>query len=135
MCNPAWRKPDLDSIQCDNLDKYASFKMDTFSRIAVHEMFHYSSVGPKSTFDALVRDNTNDDGIVAYFPRRAHGLADELQDGQPGQAEGNADNYAWLAMDSYFSVHCSQNPGDYQHYFQDPPKYIHGEQPSDGEEP
>lgn len=107
--------------------------MDTFSRIAVHEIFHYSSVGPKSTLGVLIRDNDNRDGIVAYFPKRAHGLADELQDDQAGIAEGNADNYAWLAMDSYFSVHCSKNSDDYQHYFQDPPHYTLGEPPSDGE--
>lgn len=61
-------------------------------------MTHYSTVGPASTLAEQIVDQVNDDGNPAYGIDRAFGLIDEDQDNQPGKAESNADNYAWVSQ-------------------------------------
>jgi hypothetical protein len=66
--------------------------VDTIARVAIHEMTHYSTVGPASAFEALITDQLNLDGQKAYGIERAAGLIG--QDHEEVRAEGNADNYA-----------------------------------------
>lgn len=86
-------------------------------------MFHYSSVGPKSSLHEQIIDARNEDGFGAFEADRAHGLVDPEQDDNPALAEINADNYAWSALDAYWSRECSRDPLNYGHYFQSPPPY------------
>ncbi len=100
--------------------------MDAFSRIALHEMTHYSSVGPATSLAQQIRDATNADGSSAYDPPRAHGLLDSHQDDNPVVTEINADSYAWMSLDAWISRKCSPNSSgnDWAGYFtQDPPAY------------
>lgn len=100
--------------------------MDAFSRIALHEMRHYSSVGPATSLAQQIGDATNADGSPAYDPPRVHGLVDVNQDDNIAVAEINADSYAWMSLDAWISRKCSPNSSgnDYAGYFtQDPPKY------------
>ena len=109
--------------------------MDSFSRLALHEMTHYSTVGPASELDDQIIDANNNDGLKAYFPPRVHGLLDPAQDDQPGLPEINADSYAWVSLDGFVSDHCSPegtSGNDWQNYFtQNPPNYTPGT-PGDG---
>lgn len=91
--------------------------MDTFARIALHEMSHMSSVGPPITKDP---EDEDDDGLIKYVhmadgrwrhtlgPQNAHALVDKNQDEfwNPALADTNADNYAWMSLDSLISRHC-----------------------------
>lgn len=100
--------------------------MDAFSRIALHEMTHYSSVGPAVSLAQQIQDVTNADDSPAYDPPRAHGLVDPNQDDNPVVTEINADSYAWMSLDAWISRKCSPNSSgnDYAGYFtQDPPAY------------
>jgi hypothetical protein len=127
FCDVAYDRPTSGpDIDCGSLDTYPSTKMDTFSRIVLHETLHYSSVGPGSELGEQIVDHQNEDGGAAYDPERAHGLNDPEQDNQPGKAEANADNYAWMALDSWISYQCT--PDDekeaWDSYFpDDPPNY------------
>ncbi|RBR27125.1 uncharacterized protein FIESC28_00069 [Fusarium coffeatum] len=127
FCDLGYDKPiGGGDIQCSSLDKYPSIKIDTFSRVALHETLHYSTVGPASKLDSQIVDQKNRDGDYAYGPERAHGLNDPDQDGQPGKAESNADNYAWMAVTSWVSYLCT--PEDEQdawdsYFSEDPPEY------------
>lgn len=131
FCDPAYTRPKILNVQCSALDPFPSTKMDTLSRIALHEMTHYSSVGPPSALGQQIIDVTNADGYGAYEPDRCHGLVDPAQDDNPAVTEVNADSYAWMAQDAYFSFACTtapSNPGD---YFTDPPAYDPGDDDSD----
>jgi len=98
--------------------------MDSFSRIALHEMVHYSTMGPAHGLEEQIIDAKNADGEYAYEPERCHGLVDEDQDDQPGLAEINADSYAWLGLDAWISRKCAADPNEWEGYFtQDPPDY------------
>lgn len=101
--------------------------MDAFSQVALHETLHYSTVGPPSKLGEQIVDQQNEDDEVAYVPERAHGLNDPDQDGQPGKAETNADNYAWMALDAWVSYNCSPDKDKqdaWDSYFpDDPPDY------------
>ena len=118
-------------IVCTNLDTFPSEKMDTFSRVALHEMLHYKAVGTGSSLGAQIIDTTNYDGEVAYGTERAHGLVDDDQDGTNekgglAKADINADNYAYMALTAWVGYNCS--PEDekeaYDTYFPDePPHY------------
>lgn len=102
--------------------------MDSFSRIALHEMTHYSSVGPATSLGQQIRDTANEDGELAYDPPRVHGLLDPEQDDNPATTEINADSYAWMSLDAWISQKCSNGASgnDWQSYFtQDPPPYEH----------
>ncbi|KAK5994168.1 hypothetical protein PT974_07610 [Cladobotryum mycophilum] len=128
FCDIAFDRPTSGpDINCGRLDKYPSTKMDTFSRVALHETLHYSTVGPPSKLGEQIVDQQNDDGVAAYDPERAHGLNDIEQDNQSEKAEANVDNYAWMALDAWISYNCS--PEDHKQdawnsYFpDDPPKY------------
>jgi hypothetical protein len=103
--------------------------MDTFSRVALHEMTHMSTVGPpiirndEEGEDGQIRDvpltapddSDGDDSddepfeFPAYGPVNAHALVDEAQDDyfNPYKAETNADSYAWMALDALVSRHCA----------------------------
>lgn len=129
FCDPAWTRGSAGDVDCGSLDPYPSTKIDSFSRIALHEMTHYSSVGPPSKLGEQIIDVKSADGNYAYEPDRVHGLIDPDQDGQPGLPESNADSYAWLSLDAWISDHCSPDAtgNDWQNYFtQDPPNYTPG---------
>ncbi|KAK4981773.1 hypothetical protein LTR50_007884 [Elasticomyces elasticus] len=123
FCDLAYTRPDIYHMQCSSFDPYPSTKLDSLSRIALHEMCHYSSVGPESSVASQIVDSQNDDGNGAYNPERCHGLVDPAQDDQPAKTEINADSYAWMAVDAYWSFACSTTPADSPGYFQDPPHY------------
>lgn len=112
--------PDID---CGSLDPYPSYAMDTFSRVALHETLHYSTVGPASELGNMIVDQFNLDGFKAYGPERAHGLNDPNQDDDPGRADSNADNYAFMALDGWISYNC-QPDENWASFFPDaPPNY------------
>ncbi|KAI1178866.1 hypothetical protein F4777DRAFT_575520 [Nemania sp. FL0916] len=71
FCDIAWNRPNLQtrSMQCGDFDPFPSTKMDTFSRVALHEMTHYSSVSPPSTLGQQIKDVINEDGARAYDQR------------------------------------------------------------------
>ncbi|KAF5673866.1 hypothetical protein FHETE_3253 [Fusarium heterosporum] len=127
ICDETYDKPLAGpDIECGSLDKYPSLKMDTFSRVVLHETLHYSTVGPSSKLESQIVDQQNEDEQTAYGPERAHGLNDSDQDDQPEKAETNADNYAWMALSAWISSLCT--PDDEQDawdsYFpDDPPEY------------
>ncbi|KAI1430663.1 hypothetical protein GGR50DRAFT_180273 [Xylaria sp. CBS 124048] len=127
FCNIAWSRPSLDkrSKECDGLGPYPSTGIDTFSRLALREMVHYSSVGPNSTLGQSIGDVLNADCIRAYEPSRVHGLLDEDQDNNPALAEINADSYAWMAVESWLNVFCSNSTtaSDVLFFTEDPPPY------------
>jgi hypothetical protein len=139
FCDPAWTRPSVADVDCGALDPYPSTKMDSFSRIALHEMMHYSTVGPPSSLGEQIKDGVNADDEPAYDPPRTHGLVDVDQDDNPVLAEQNADSYAWMALDAYVSRICATDPsGDnWATFFQeDPPNYEPVEDPpSDPEDP
>lgn len=95
FCDLTWDKPvSFDTSTCDSQGERPTEMIDDITRIVVHEMTHYSTVGPASTLAEQIVDQTNDDGVAAYGIERAFGVLDEDQDNQPGKAETNADNYA-----------------------------------------
>ena len=96
--------------------------MDTLSRVALHEMTHYSSVGPPSALGQQIKDVINADGYDAYEPDRCHGLVDSAQDDNPAVTE---------AQDAYFSFACTTDPSKPGDYFTDPPAYVPGDDDSD----
>ncbi len=100
--------------------------MNAFSRIALHEMTHYSSVGPATSLAQQIRDATNADDSSAYDSPRAHGLLDSHQDDNPVVTKINVDSYAWMSLDAWISRKCSPNSSgnDWAEYFtQDPSTY------------
>jgi hypothetical protein len=102
----------------------------------LHEMLHYSTVGPPSSLDDKIIDATNEDKWPAYDIDRAHGLIDENQDNQPAKAEINADNYAYMAMDTYASYTCATDRSETKwagFFTQNPPDYVH--EPEDPDDP
>ncbi|KAI0868740.1 hypothetical protein GGS24DRAFT_481451, partial [Hypoxylon argillaceum] len=124
FCDIAWDRPNgaTRAGQCGDFDPYPSDKIDTFSRVALHEMMHYSSVGPESALEDQIVDVNNADGVPAYDPPRVHGLIN--QDEQPGLAEINADSYAWMSLDAWISRECAADPTMYDQFFtQNPPNY------------
>jgi len=97
--------------------------MDTFSRVALHEMTHMSTVGPPiignpdddedgQIKDVPLYDGEADEDFGAYGPINAHALADPEQDDyyNPDLTETNADNYAWMSLDALVSRHCAKDP-------------------------
>ena len=84
----------FDVSTCDHLGDRPTEMMNAITRIVIHKMSHYRSIGPASTLNALIVDQWNDDGGVAYGINRAFGLNDGGEDDEPGKAENNADNYA-----------------------------------------
>lgn len=109
--------------------------MDTFARIALHEMTHMSSVGPPIIRDhededdyGLIKDVQMVDGDTSYGPQNAHALVDKNQDEfwNPALAETNADNYAWMSLDSLISRHCSEVIGgdDWATFFAESPPAV-----------
>ena len=102
--------------------------MDAFSRIALHEMTHYSSVGPKTSLAQQIKDVKNGDDELAYDPPRVHGLLDPNQDDNPVVTEINADSYGWMSLDAWISRKCAADANDnnWASYFtQNPPAYEH----------
>ena len=100
--------------------------MDAFSRIALHEMTHYSSVGPATSLAQQIQDVTNADGEQAYDPPRVHGLFDPEQDDNPAVTEINADSYAWMSLDAWISRKCAADASgnNWALFFtEDPPPY------------
>ncbi|KAL9003553.1 MAG: hypothetical protein Q9188_003594 [Gyalolechia gomerana] len=100
--------------------------MDAFSRIALHEMTHYSSVGPQTSLEQQIKDVKNADDEGAYDPLRVHGLLDPEQDDNPVPTETNADSYAWMSLDAWISRKCAEDAdgNNWASYFtQDPPPY------------
>lgn len=130
FCDSAWSRVNFEEVvsDCKALDPYPSEKMDTFSRIALHEMTHYSTVGPPSLAEGdMIQDVQMFDGEPAYGTVRAHALIDKNQEEtayNPGASETNADNYAWMSLDALVSRHCASDvTGDNWAAFftQDPP--------------
>ncbi|EMD66494.1 hypothetical protein COCSADRAFT_353794 [Bipolaris sorokiniana ND90Pr] len=139
FCDITWtgRLESIADIDCGALDPYPSVKMDSISRIILHEWTHYSSVGPKTSLEDKIQDRLNDDGVSAYEPDRTHGLIDPEQDDDPVGASLNADNYAWMALDAYVSRICATDPsGDnWQTFFTENPPDYEREDDSDPETP
>ena len=130
FCDPSWTRGSAGDVDCASLDPFPSTKMDAFSRIALHEMTHYSSVGPETSLAQQIKDVTNEDGQPAYDPPRVHGLLDPAQDDNPAVTEINADSYAWMSLDAFISDKCSTDDdgNNWASYFtQDPPPYEHEE--------
>lgn len=121
FCDISWedRLESIADIDCDALDAYPSVKMDSFSRIILHEMTHYSTVGPETSLQEKIKDGVNADDQVAYDPDRTHGLIH--QDEDPVGAVMNADSYAWMSLDAYVSRICATDPsGDnWQTFFKE----------------
>jgi hypothetical protein len=140
FCPIAWDRPQFEAIVADcegNTDAYPSKKMDTFSRIALHEMTHMSTVGPPIIADPEEGDDGqikdvqlyDDEGdFPANGPINAHALADPEQGDyyNPELTQNNADNYAWMALDALVSRHCASDPsGDsWQDFFTESPPRI-----------
>ena len=97
--------------------------MDSFSRIALHEMTHYSSVGPETSLAQQIKDVQNADEEPAYDPPRVHGLVDPQQDDNPALTEINADSYAWMSLDAWISDKCGSGDDGASYFTQDPPAY------------
>ncbi|XP_014551417.1 hypothetical protein COCVIDRAFT_42284 [Bipolaris victoriae FI3] len=139
FCDITWtgRLESIADIDCDALDPYPSVKMDSISRIILHEWTHYSSVGPETSLMDTIQDRVNGDGFSAYEPERTHGLIDPDQDDDPVGASLNADNYAWMALDAYVSRICATDPsGDnWQTFFTENPPDYEREDDSDPETP
>ncbi|CAF9934268.1 MAG: hypothetical protein HETSPECPRED_009165 [Heterodermia speciosa] len=130
FCDPSWTRGSAADVDCGSLDPFPSTKMDSFSRIALHEMTHYSSVGPQTSLAQQIVDTNNADGEKAYDPPRVHGLLDPEQDDNPAVTEINADSYAWMSLDAWISRKCAADPsGDnWASFFtQDPPAYEHAD--------
>ncbi|ERF76598.1 hypothetical protein EPUS_09184 [Endocarpon pusillum Z07020] len=126
FCDPSWTRGKADDVDCASLDPFPSTKMDSFSRIALHEMLHYSSVGPETSLAQQIIDVKNEDGEPAYDPPRVHGLIDPEQDENPAMPEINADSYAWMSLDAGISFKCMRDWGnsDWASFFsQNPPPY------------
>ena len=126
FCPLAYDRGTAADVSCSNLDKYPSTKMDTFSRIALHEMLHYKTMGMDSGVHSHIGDVMNADKVAAYDPERCFGLVDEDQDDNPGLAVVNADSYAWMSLDAWVSFNCiaEDRKEDYGSFFQlDPPEY------------
>ncbi|KAL1794237.1 hypothetical protein ACET3X_007658 [Alternaria dauci] len=128
FCDISWtgRLYSAADIDCGSLDAYPSEKMDSFSRIILHEMTHYEAVGEGSSLQDVIQDRQNQDSGNAYGTERTHGLIDVDQDDDPEAAVRNADNYAWMALDAWISRICATDrSGDsWQTFFtQDPPNY------------
>lgn len=99
--------------------------------MALHEMTDYSSVGPRSALGQQIIDVTNANGYAAYDPGCCHGLIDPAQGDNPAVTEVNADSYAWMAQDAYFSFACTTDPSKPGDHFTDPPAYVPGDDDSD----
>lgn len=126
FCDISWTYGSTADVDCNTLDPFPSTRMDSFSRIVLHEMMHYSSIGPKTSLDDQIRDVNNEDNSPAYLPPRVHGLIDPEQDDQPAKTEINADSYAWMALDAWISLHCSEDTSDNQwesFFTENPPDY------------
>ncbi|KAI1812526.1 hypothetical protein GGS20DRAFT_591637 [Poronia punctata] len=126
FCDIAWNRPTADerSKQCGDFDAFPSTKMDTFSRVALYEMTHYSSVGPDSGLGEQIKDVSNADGFRAFDPLRVYGLIDPKQDDNEAVAEINADSYAWMSLDAWLSRRCADNPNKPDAFFtKNPPAY------------
>ncbi|KAK7062283.1 hypothetical protein R3P38DRAFT_2834433 [Favolaschia claudopus] len=122
FCEAAYALPSTANLDCSTLDPFPSEKMDSFSRVVLHEMTHYSTVGPASELEAQIVDVKNSDGEFAYGEPRVHGLIDPAQDDQPGLPEINADSYAWLGLDAFVSRICDlTDPAGF--FTQNPPPY------------
>jgi len=123
FCETAYSSKSFDEVisDCAALDAYPSEKMDTFSRVVLHEMTHYSSVGDLVD-GGEIKDVTMDDGERAYDPQRAHALIDASQGNffNPAVTEINADNYAWMALDALVSRLCA-GPDDGDDFFTENP--------------
>jgi hypothetical protein len=136
FCDIAWSTRTFDEVtaDCASLGAYPSEKMDTFSRIALHEMTHYSSVGPpiirepEDDEGEMIKDVRMSDGGPAYGTVRAHALVDKNQDEffNPFMAETNADNYAWMSLDALVSRHCATDTdgNNWEGFFTDNPPAI-----------
>lgn len=125
FCDPSWTRGSADDVDCASLDPFPSTKMDSFSRIALHEMTHYSSVGPKTSLADQIIDVKNADGQPTYDPPRVHGLLQQ-QDDQLSFPEINADSYAWMSLDAWISRKCAADSSDNNwalFFTQDPPPY------------
>lgn len=130
FCDPSWTRGSNSDVDCASLDPFPSTKMDSFSRIALHETIHYSSVGPKTSLAQLIRDTVNADLKSAYDPPRVHGLLDPEQDENPGLTEINADSYAWMSLDAWISRKCAADSSKKKwasFFTQNPPPYEHTE--------
>lgn len=126
FCDPSWTRGNAYLVDCASLDLFPSSKMDAFSRIVLHEMLHYTSVGPDTSLAAQITDVRNNDGEFAYEPERVHGLLDPAQDDQIALPEINADSYAWMSLESFISRKCLgfDKPPERESFFvQDPPPY------------
>ena len=123
FCPIAYEMPNLESVDCGALDSYPSEKIDTFSRVVLHEITHGSNVGPESELGAQIIDVTNTiDKMKAYGFERAHALVTE----RPGQDVVNADNYALMSLDAWVSWTCTprENRDAWASFFPDaPPDY------------
>ncbi|KAI0140352.1 hypothetical protein BJ166DRAFT_116719 [Pestalotiopsis sp. NC0098] len=114
--------------ECGETLDHPDINMDSLSRLLLHEMLHYSTVG-EDIFGSRIVDVLNQDSERAYYPQRAHGLVDPDQDDDAASAVTNADSYAWHATNSYFKYACNnvEEPGPNGGNWNDPPAYTAGE--------
>jgi len=96
-------------VDCASLHPFPSMKMDTFSRIALHEITHYSSVGPATSLVQQIKDRTNEDKESTYDLPRVHNLVDSKQDNNPVVTNINVDSYTWISLDAWISRKCSRD--------------------------
>ncbi|KAI1772789.1 hypothetical protein F4818DRAFT_444168 [Hypoxylon cercidicola] len=133
LCDSAYEFSTLPSDnECGDLADHPDISMESLSRLILHEMLHFRSVGTP-IFNSQIRDENNDDDLRAYYPQRTHGLVDATQDNADGQsgetAVTNADSYAWHATNSYYKYACNnvQQPGPNGGNWNDPPRYTPNE--------
>ncbi|KAF7521258.1 hypothetical protein G7054_g12503 [Neopestalotiopsis clavispora] len=114
--------------ECGETLDHPDINMDSLSRLLLHEMLHYSTVG-EDIFGSRIVDVLNEDTERAYYPQRTHGLVDANQDDDAASAVTNADSYAWHATNSYFKYACNnvEEPGPNGGNWNDPPAYTTGE--------
>lgn len=126
FCDLSWTRGEASDVDCASLDPFPSTKMDSFSRIALHEMMHYSSIGPNTPVGETIGDCKNRDSEPANDPPRVHGLLDPNQDDNPAVTEINADSYAWMSLDAWMSQNCiaGSDTNNWASFFtQNPPPY------------
>jgi len=87
-------------VDCASLQPFPSTKIDAFSRIALHEITHYNSVGPATSLAQRIKDTMNEDGGSPYNLPRVHDLVDSKQDNNPVVTKMNVDSYAWISLDA-----------------------------------
>ena len=121
-CDRAYDLVDLDDITCEDLDAYASDRMENLGMTVLHEYIHWSQLGAAIT-GAFIPD-WNNVGAPGQTPPDGYGPYNAWKInqfsalpnvpgnlGRPNPVE-NVDNYVWYALEAFFSFKCGQDFGD-----------------------